>query len=49
VFAEEHKAERGAPWNVPSMRQLAAIAWRHLLEDGGVDLARAEASSTRAS
>lgn len=48
VFAEEHKAERGAPWDVPSMRQLAAIAWRHLHEDGGIDLARAEASSTRA-
>ena len=30
------------------MRQLAAIAWRHLADDGEVNLAEAEASSTRA-
>jgi protein-tyrosine phosphatase len=49
VFAEELKAERGAPWEVPSFRQLAVVAWRHLFDDGEIDLAEAEASSTRAS
>jgi protein-tyrosine phosphatase len=46
-FAEELKAERGAPWAVPSVPQLGAIAWRHLFDEGDLDLTRAEASSTR--
>ncbi len=41
-FAAEVKAERGAPWDLPSLEEVGRIAWRHLLE--GADAA---ASSTR--
>ncbi|HET8541488.1 MAG TPA: dual specificity protein phosphatase [Anaeromyxobacter sp.] len=42
AFAAEVKAERGAPWAVPSLKDVGQIAWRHLL--GGADAA---AASTR--
>jgi protein-tyrosine phosphatase len=41
-FAAEVKAERGAPWAVPALREVGRIAWRHLFE--GAD---ATAASTR--
>jgi protein-tyrosine phosphatase len=44
AFAAELKAERGAPWAVPSVREVGRIAWRHLYE--GAD---ATAASTRGS
>ncbi len=34
VFAARVKDERGAPWEVPSVPALGAIAWRHLRADG---------------
>lgn len=47
IFAAELKAERGAGWAVPSLRELGAVAWRHLLgDDGELSLADARASST---
>lgn len=42
AFAAEVKAERGAPWAVPTLREVGAIAWRHLFV--GAD---ATAASTR--
>ncbi len=42
AFAAEVKAERGAPWDVPTVREVGKIAWRHLFE--GAD---ATAASTR--
>ncbi len=42
AFSAEVRAEQGAPWSVPSLRELGLIAWRHLLED-----ADATAASTR--
>jgi predicted protein tyrosine phosphatase len=49
TFAADLKAERGAPWEVPSLRELGAIAWRHLLHDEDeVSEDEARASSTRA-
>jgi predicted protein tyrosine phosphatase len=47
-FAAELQAERGAAWEVPSLRALAEIAWRHLW--GGDDAPsddEARAASTR--
>jgi protein-tyrosine phosphatase len=32
AFAAEVKVERGAPWAVPSVREVGRIAWRHLFE-----------------
>ncbi len=49
AFAADLKAERGAPWDLPSLRDLAAIAWRHLLQDREeLTAAEARASSTHA-
>ncbi|HEX9051684.1 MAG TPA: dual specificity protein phosphatase [Anaeromyxobacter sp.] len=42
AFAAEVRAERGAPWAVPALREVGEIAWRHLRE--GAD---ATAASTR--
>lgn len=42
AFAAAVKAERGAPWAVPALREVGRIAWRHLFE--GAD---ATAASTR--
>lgn len=42
AFAAEVKAGRGAPWPVPTVREVGRIAWRHLFE--GEDAA---AASTR--
>jgi predicted protein tyrosine phosphatase len=48
TFAAQVKAERGAPWAVPTVRELGLIAWRHLFrERGEVSEAAARASSTR--
>jgi predicted protein tyrosine phosphatase len=47
AFAAAHRAERGAPWEVPELRELGEIAWRHLREGGGASAADARASSTR--
>ncbi len=33
AFAGEVKAARNAPWDVPTVREVGKIAWRHLLED----------------
>ena len=46
AFAERLRAERGAPWEVPTFDELAAIAYRHLSEETSLEEARA--SSTRA-
>jgi len=43
-FAAAVKSERGTPWPLPSVREVALIAWRHLYE--GAD---ATAASTRGS
>ncbi len=32
AFAAEVKAARGAPWDVPALREVGKIAWRHLFE-----------------
>jgi predicted protein tyrosine phosphatase len=49
AFAEAVKAERGAPWEVPAVRDLAAIAWRHLFHDEDeLSDEEARAASTRA-
>jgi predicted protein tyrosine phosphatase len=45
-FCALQKKERGACWRVPELRELGAIAWRHLGHGGDED---AQASSTRAS
>jgi protein-tyrosine phosphatase len=42
AFAAEVKADRRAPWQVPTVREVGRIAWRHLFE--GED---ATAASTR--
>lgn len=51
AFAADVKAERGAPWEVPTVRQLGLIAWRHLYEKEGAavtdDEARASSTSAR--
>jgi protein-tyrosine phosphatase len=51
AFSEAVKAEQGAPWPVPSVNELGAIAWRHLFKDrdGGVEREEARAASTRGS
>jgi predicted protein tyrosine phosphatase len=47
-FAERVKLERGAPWEVPSVEALGAIAWRHLRAGGRTPSAdAARAASTR--
>ena len=49
AFAEDWKAERDVPWEVPSLRDLGVIAWRHLFQDRDeLDADEARASSTRA-
>ncbi|HEY6003213.1 MAG TPA: dual specificity protein phosphatase [Anaeromyxobacter sp.] len=48
TFAAAVKAERGAPWEVPTVASLAAIAWRHLFrEEDEVSEEEARLSSTR--
>jgi predicted protein tyrosine phosphatase len=48
LFAARVKAERGASWDVPSVRELAEVAWRHLLRaEGGPSDEEARAGSTR--
>jgi protein-tyrosine phosphatase len=48
AFAAAVKAERGAPWEVPSVHALGAVAWRHLFrEEDEVSEEEARASSTR--
>jgi protein-tyrosine phosphatase len=50
AFSAGVRAERQAPWPVPSLEELGAIAWRHLQEEGqGVDRDTAKAASTRGS
>jgi predicted protein tyrosine phosphatase len=43
AFVARVRVERGAPWEVPSLRALGAVAWSHLL--GGADVASEEASA----
>ncbi len=33
AFCAEVKAERGTPWEVPALKEVGKIAWRHLFED----------------
>jgi predicted protein tyrosine phosphatase len=47
LFAAGVKAERGAPWEVPSVRALGEIAWRHLFGGADVSDEEAAAASTR--
>jgi len=47
TFAMDLKAERGTAWQVPCLRELGAVAWRHLFEEGDVSAEDARASSTR--
>ncbi|HEX9244228.1 MAG TPA: dual specificity protein phosphatase [Anaeromyxobacter sp.] len=47
VFAARLREERGAPWDVPSLRALGAIAWRHLGGAGDASDEEAAAASTR--
>jgi predicted protein tyrosine phosphatase len=48
AFAAAWKAERGAPWEVPTVGALGAVAWRHLLlEEDEVSEEEARLSSTR--
>jgi predicted protein tyrosine phosphatase len=50
AFAADVKAKRGAAWEVPTMRQLALIAWRHLFhEEDALSEDAARASSTHSS
>lgn len=47
-FAAAAQREQGAPWPVPDVRALGAIAWRHLRRDGGAPSSdEARAGSTR--
>jgi protein-tyrosine phosphatase len=46
-FAARVKTEREAPWPLPTVEALGAVAWRHLAEGAGVDRASATAASTR--
>jgi predicted protein tyrosine phosphatase len=50
AFAAGVKAERGAAWGLPTVNELGAIAWRHLLhdEEDEVSEEEARASSTHA-
>lgn len=48
AFAAAHRAAGGAAWDVPDLRQLAAIAWRHLADGDDVSAEDARAASTRA-
>jgi predicted protein tyrosine phosphatase len=48
VFAGRVKAERGLPWEIPSLQALGAVAWSHLREGGDVPSGEvARAGSTR--
>jgi predicted protein tyrosine phosphatase len=48
VFSERVRAERGERWRVPTVRELGAIAWRHLrARDDGELWAAATQGSTR--
>ncbi len=48
TFASGVKVERGAPWAVPTVRELGLVAWRHLFRNRGeVSETQARASSTR--
>jgi predicted protein tyrosine phosphatase len=51
AFSARLRAERDAPWPMPTIDELGAIAWRHLRADAGrtdVDADEARAASTRA-
>jgi protein-tyrosine phosphatase len=48
AFAAQVKEERGAAWPVPTLRELGAIAWSHLVGEGEASEADARSSSTRA-
>jgi predicted protein tyrosine phosphatase len=49
AFAAGVKAERGAAWALPTVKELGAIVWRHLFhEDDEVSEEEARASSTHA-
>jgi predicted protein tyrosine phosphatase len=49
AFAARVKAERGAAWDVPTVKELGEIAWRHLFHDEDeVSEDEARASSTQA-
>ncbi|HET7824544.1 MAG TPA: dual specificity protein phosphatase family protein [Anaeromyxobacter sp.] len=49
-YAAKVRAERRAAWDVPTVKELGVIAWRHLLhEEEDVSEDDARASSTRAS
>jgi predicted protein tyrosine phosphatase len=47
LFAAGVKAERGSSWEVPTLRALGEIAWRHLFGDGDLSDEEAAAASTR--
>lgn len=47
-FAARVRSERGAPWEVPSLAALGAIAWRHLRQGSAPSIELAAARSTRA-
>jgi len=50
AFSARVRAERNAPWPVPTLEELGVIAWRHLREQGEeLDREEARAASTRAS
>jgi predicted protein tyrosine phosphatase len=48
AFAASHRAE-GARWEIPELRELGTIAWRHLREGGDTSTEEARTSSTRTS
>jgi protein-tyrosine phosphatase len=50
-YAAKVRAERRAAWDVPTVKELGAIAWRHLFHEEEEDVSEddARASSTRAS
>ena len=50
LFAAGMKASRDTAWDVPSVQELGAIAWRHLRDDGRApSREQARSSSTRGS
>jgi predicted protein tyrosine phosphatase len=49
AFAAAQRAERGAHWAVPGLRELGEIAWSHLREGGDASAEEARTSSTRTS
>jgi predicted protein tyrosine phosphatase len=48
AFAAARRAEVGAGWDVPGLRALGSIAWRHLGQGGDAPEEDARAASTRA-